>query len=44
MRMTATATAQGRRIKSCKLTLTWNKDNWGICELARQRLKAAEGR
>jgi 3-phenylpropionate/cinnamic acid dioxygenase small subunit len=37
-------TAQGWRIKSCKLTLTWNKGNWGIFELARQRLKAAEGR
>jgi len=35
---------QGWRIKSCKLTVTWNKGNWGIFELARQRLAAAEGR
>jgi hypothetical protein len=27
-------TPQGWRIKSCKLTVTWNKGNWGIFDLA----------
>jgi 3-phenylpropionate/cinnamic acid dioxygenase small subunit len=36
-------TAQGWRIKKCKLTLTWTTGNWGIFELARQRLRQSEG-
>jgi 3-phenylpropionate/cinnamic acid dioxygenase small subunit len=36
-------TAHGWKIKSCKLTLTWNQGNWHIFELARQRLKEADG-
>ena len=35
-------TPHGWKIKSCKLTMTWSKGNWGIFELARQRLKAIE--
>ena len=35
-------TADGRRIRSCKLTLTWNKGNWDIFRLARERLDKAE--
>jgi hypothetical protein len=35
-------TPHGWKIKSCKLTMTWSKGNWGIFELARQRLKATE--
>ncbi len=37
-------TAKGWRISKCKLTLTWNEGNWHVFELARQRLKAAEGK
>ncbi len=36
-------TQHGWRIASCKLTLTWNKGNWGIFALARDRLKQLEG-
>ena len=36
-------TPQGWRIKSCKLTLTWNTGNWHVFELARQRLAESEG-
>jgi 3-phenylpropionate/cinnamic acid dioxygenase small subunit len=35
-------TAHGWRIASCKLTLTWNKGNWGIFALARDRMKQLE--
>jgi hypothetical protein len=31
-------TPHGWKIKACKLTMTWSKGNWGIFELARQRL------
>ncbi len=37
-------TPEGWKIKSCKLTLTWSKGNFHIFELARNRLKASEGR
>lgn len=35
-------TAAGWRIRSCKLTLTWNKGNWGVFDLARKRFDEAE--
>ena len=35
-------TQHGWRIASCKLTLTWNKGNWGIFALARERMKQLE--
>src|SRR5262249_38217240 len=35
-------TAQGWKIKSCKLTVTWNEGNWGLFELAREHFKANE--
>ena len=35
-------TAVGWRIRSCKLTLTWNKGNWDIFRLARERLDKVE--
>lgn len=35
-------TRAGWRIRSCKLTLTWNAGNWGIFELARQRFDRSE--
>jgi 3-phenylpropionate/cinnamic acid dioxygenase small subunit len=36
--------AQGWKIKRCKLTVTWNEGNWGIFELARERFQAAEAK
>jgi hypothetical protein len=38
-----TRTPHGWKITSCKLTMTWSRGNWGIFELARERLKATEG-
>jgi SnoaL-like domain len=35
-------TAQGWRIQSCKLTLTWQTGNWHIFTLANERLKGSE--
>jgi SnoaL-like domain len=35
-------TPHGWKIRSCKLTMTWSKGNWGIFELARERAKATE--
>jgi len=35
-------TKDGWRIAACKLTLTWNKGNWGIFALARDRMKKLE--
>jgi 3-phenylpropionate/cinnamic acid dioxygenase small subunit len=35
-------TAQGWRIRSCKLTLSWQTGNWHIFTLANERMKAIE--
>jgi len=35
-------TSAGWKIRACKLTLTWQTDNWGIFALASARFKAAE--
>jgi len=35
-------TPDGWKISACKLTVTWNSDNWGIFELARKRFEEAE--
>jgi hypothetical protein len=37
-------TAQGWRIQSCKLTLTWQTGNWHIFTIANERLKASEAK
>lgn len=39
-----TRTPDGWKIRSCKLTVTWNEGNMHIFELARRRLDEAEGR
>jgi 3-phenylpropionate/cinnamic acid dioxygenase small subunit len=37
-------TADGWKIRSCKLTVTWNIGNWHIFTLARERVDQADGR
>jgi hypothetical protein len=37
-------TAEGWKIRACKLTVTWNTGNWHVFELARRRLDELEGR
>jgi len=37
-------TADGWKIRACKLTVTWNTGNWHVFDLARRRLDELEGR
>jgi 3-phenylpropionate/cinnamic acid dioxygenase small subunit len=37
-------TADGWKIRACKLTVTWNTGNWHVFELARRRFDQSEGR